>query len=412
MTAVDEALAALLAGAPGQPRAGVEGAGVAAALLDAEAEAAAACSLDAAQVASARAGARQWRNTPTPQVASLAAAGDERTGAYIDWLCAVAVGAASCPGANLDTLLYAAAFIDAQNSARPPGQPAATPVGEQVPKAVKVDAEALRAAYTELDALIGLQEAKAEIRAQAAFHRVQALRAAAGLDTATTTRHLVFAGNPGTGKTTVARLVGRIYAAAGLLERGQLVETDKSGLVGAYLGQTEQRTAEVIDSALGGILFIDEAYALADDDYGRAAVDVLVKAAEDHRDDLVVVLAGYTGPMARLLDTNPGLASRFPTVVRFADYTDDELAAVFAAIAARADYKATPEAVAQFRARLAGTRRGETFGNARFARNCFDDAILAHAWRLRDDPAPDADALRTITGDDVEADADDDGSLL
>ena len=223
-------------------------------------------------------------------------------------------------------------------------KPAATPAPAAEPEPEKSLDELL----AELDSLIGLADVKAEIHRQVAVLRVEGLRTKAGLKSATITRHLVFVGNPGTGKTTVARLVGGIYRALGLLSTGQLVEVDRSELVAGYLGQTAIKTAEVVTSATGGVLFIDEAYSLAGDQYGTEAVDTLVKEMEDKRDDLVLIVAGYPDPMVVFIAQNPGLASRFRTTIEFADYTDEELLAIFLRLAESADYDVPEEARERF----------------------------------------------------------------
>ena len=272
---------------------------------------------------------------------------------------------------------------------------------EEEAKEPELPPKSLDELLAELDALVGLATVKEEIHRQSQILRIQALRDKAGLKDPTVTRHLVFVGNPGTGKTTVARLVGGIYRALGLLSKGHLTEVDRSELVAGYLGQTAIKTAEVVEQASGGVLFIDEAYSLAGDQYGEEAINTLVKEMEDRRGDLVVIVAGYPVPMARFIAENPGLESRFRTTIIFPDYIDDELVAIFASMANGADYDAPEETIRAFRALLALQLRDESFGNGRFARNVFEGAIGKLAWRLKDVEEPTIEQLRTILPQDV-----------
>ena len=283
--------------------------------------------------------------------------------------------------------------------AAPPAEP--VPAEAEAPKEPEVPPKSLEELLAELDALVGLEAVKGEIHRQVAVLKIEAKRQAAGLKVPTITRHLVFVGNPGTGKTTVARLVAGIYRALGLLTQGQLVEVDRSELVAGYLGQTAMKTADVVKSAVGGVLFIDEAYSLAGDQYGTEAVDTLVKEMEDRRDDLVVIVAGYPEPMAFFIAQNPGLASRFRTTIEFADYSDDELVGIFRVLAEGADYDLPDDVEARFREMLKGIRRGPTFGNGRYSRNVLEAAIGQHAWRLRDIEEPTVEQLRTLAPEDL-----------
>ncbi len=283
---------------------------------------------------------------------------------------------------------------------QPPPDGTPEPEPEPEPEVPQKSVEELLA---ELDALVGLEDVKAEIHRQAAVLRVEGLRRDAGLKSPTITRHLIFNGNPGTGKTTVARLVAGIYRALGLLSKGQLVEVDRSELVAGYLGQTAMKTAEVVESAAGGVLFIDEAYSLAGDQYGQEAIDTLVKEMEDRRDDLVVIVAGYPVPMMVFIGQNPGLESRFRTTIDFPDYTDDELVEIFGLMAGGAEYDAGEPVLDRLREILSGVERGPTFGNARYVRNILEAAIGHHAWRLRDIDEPTLEELRLLVLDDLAA---------
>ncbi len=296
---------------------------------------------------------------------------------------------------------------DANQAARTPETPATQQEGAteiQPQAAVQAEEEPDRSVeelLAELDGLVGLDSVKSEIHRQAAVLRVQALREEAGLKVPTITRHLVFVGNPGTGKTTVARLVAGIYKALGLLSKGQLVEVDRSELVAGYLGQTALKTAEVCASAIGGVLFIDEAYGLSGDQYGEEAINTLVKEMEDNRNDLVVIVAGYPVPMAKFIAENPGLTSRFRTTIYFDDYSDEELFAIFERQVSSGDYDLAEGSQQAFFELVSQQIRDESFGNGRFARNVFEAAVSHQAWRLRDIENPGVEALRELTPEDI-----------
>jgi hypothetical protein len=265
-------------------------------------------------------------------------------------------------------------------------------------------AETLDDLLRELDALVGLDAVKQEVRLLTNLVRVEQLRRDRGLPVVAQSRHLVAVGNPGTGKTTVARLLGRILAALGVLSRGQLVDTDRSGLVAGFVGQTAIKVNGIVDQALGGVLFVDEAYALAGgDDFGAEAIATLLKRMEDDRGGLVVIVAGYPRPMTEFLDANPGLRSRFPRTIEFADYDDDELVAIFAGIAEQHHYRLDDATRPVVRAWFSEQPRGPSFGNGRLARNLFEDCVTRQATRIVAISDPSDDDLVTLIVDDVVA---------
>ena len=252
----------------------------------------------------------------------------------------------------------------------------------------------MEAVKAELDGIVGLAAVKEYVLSLEDNFAVQARRKAAGLKTASVSMHMIFTGNPGTGKTTIARLVSRYLKAIGVLSGGQLVEVTRADLVGRYVGHTAPLTTQVLKSAVGGVLFIDEAYSLyrgKDDSFGLEAIDTLVKGMEDHRDDLIVILAGYSKEMAEFLTANSGLKSRFPNIIEFPDYTGEELLAIAKLQAGGKGYtldeRCDANLLAYFNAVQLTRARGA--GNGRLARNKVEEAILNQSRRLVAQPEAD-----------------------
>ncbi len=267
--------------------------------------------------------------------------------------------------------------------------------------------EQLRQALQQLDQLIGLTPVKQEIRTLTNYLKVQRHREQAGLPRTPLSLHMVFAGNPGTGKTTVARIVGQILGAMQILAKGHLIETDRSGLVAEYAGQTGPKTNALIDEAIDGVLFVDEAYSLVadqgDDAFGHEALQALMKRMEDDRDRLVVILAGYSQPMQRLLAANPGLSSRFSRTLHFADYPPDDLGRIFERLCKANHYRIPAEVRHRL---LLGfhwlyQQRNEHFGNGRLVRNLFEDAIRRLANRVADVPSVTRQLLTELRPEDI-----------
>ena len=257
----------------------------------------------------------------------------------------------------------------------------------------------------ELNELIGLKTVKHDVEELVGLAKVRKMREEKGMKAVPMSLHLVFSGNPGTGKTTVARILGKLYKEIGILSTGQMIETDRSGLVAGYVGQTAIKTQKKIQEAMGGVLFIDEAYTLnqKDENFGQEAIDTILKAMEDHRDEFVVIVAGYTQLMKEFIESNPGLKSRFNKFFEFPDYTVDELQQIFELQCKKYQYKLTDEADAAVREEIIRLEeaKGENFANAREVRNLFEKIITNQAARVSELEDVDEEMLSTITIDDL-----------
>ena len=262
----------------------------------------------------------------------------------------------------------------------------------------------------ELHELIGLKTVKHDVEEMVGLAKVRKMREEKGMKQVPVSLHLVFSGNPGTGKTTVARILAKLYKEIGILSTGQLIETDRSGLVAGYVGQTAIKTSQKIEEAMGGVLFMDEAYALNQEgeNFGQEAIDTILKAMEDHRDKFIVIVAGYTELMKSFVESNPGLRSRFNKFFEFPDYTVEELQAIFMMQCKKYQYKLTEEAEAAIRDEITRmeAEKGENFANAREVRNLFERIITNQASRVADLENVDEDTLTTITLEDLKDDED------
>ena len=278
---------------------------------------------------------------------------------------------------------------------------------KQQEKISKEEEKTLEQLLDDLNNLVGLHKVKSKVNDLIAYQKVQLLRKDAGLSIPRSTLHLAFTGNPGTGKTTVARIVGRIYKKIGLLSKGHFIEVSRTDLIAGYQGQTAHKVKNVIDKAKGGVLFIDEAYSITENDhsdsYGRECLTELTKALEDYREDLVVIVAGYTNPMKQFFDSNPGLKSRFNTFIEFDDYGVCELMDILRYISSENDYIVSDRAqelLERLIDNVIDSKMNE-FANGRYIRNIFESMMMNHARRIVKIESPTIQELRELTEDDI-----------